>query len=164
MGGLFTYYTFIDNKGNILTDFDHDGLLSVSVDGQNRSEMYEYVTAHEDGYAGVRGYYEGRPAWFFANDKFEINQTPYDSVWYFKEGLAAVKEFNRGMYSDIVENKLTKWGYIDKQFKVKIPFQFSECGPFKGGLAYFKKKGLSCDVEGYINKKGEVVWQTTRSK
>ena len=33
-----------------------------------------------------------------------------------------------------------------------------------GGLAYFKKKGLSCDVEGYINKKGEVVWQTTRSK
>ena len=164
MDGLFTYYTFINNKGIILTDFDHDGLLSVSVDGQNRSEMFEYVTAHVDGFAGVRGYYDGRHAWFFANNKFEINKTPYDSVWYFTEGLAAVKEFNRGRCSDIVENKLTKWGYIDKQFKVKIPYQFSECGPFKGGLAYFKKKGLSCDVEGYINKKGEVVWQTTRSK
>ena len=100
----------------------------------------------------------------YRGNKFEINKTPYDSVGYFTEGLAAVKEFNRGRCSDIVENKLTKWGYIDKQFKVKIPYQFSECGPFKGGLAYFKKKGLSCDVEGYINKKGEVVWQTTRSK
>ena len=31
-------------------------------------------------------------------------------------------------------------------------------------LAYFKKKVFSCDVEGYMNKNGEVVWQTTVSE
>ena len=31
-------------------------------------------------------------------------------------------------------------------------------------MAYFKKKGFSCDVEGYMNKNGEVVWQTTVSE
>lgn len=54
--------------------------------------------------------------------------------------------------------------FIDKKAKVIIPYQFLDCGSFRGGLAYFKKWGTTYDIEGYINKKGEVVWQTKCEK
>ena len=76
------------------------------------------------------------------------------------EGLAAVKQYvdesvSLGPHSG-------KWGFIDKKANVVIPYQFSDCGSFRGSLAYFKKWGSTYDLEGYINKQGEIVWQTKK--
>ena len=43
-----------------------------------------------------------------------------------------------------------KWGYIDKNNQVKIPFQYDEAYPFRDGLALVEKNGLY----GYITQNG----------
>ena len=46
-----------------------------------------------------------------------------------------------------------KWGYIDTQGKVIIPFQYDFAWKFSNGLAMVRKSRKN----GYINKKGEVI-------
>ena len=61
-----------------------------------------------------------------------------------------------------------KWGFIsmdaDSTLSLSIPYSFSECGSFTGGLAYFMNTGATFDIEGYINKQGKIIWQTKRKK
>lgn len=151
-------YTFIDRSGNFLTDYDHDGTLMMSFEEGGKCEMLSDVTAFHGGFAGIKGRYGANSVWYFANKQLDSNFTPYDSVQCFSDGLAAVKQYvdestGNGIHSG-------NWGYIDKKANVVIPYQFSDCGSFIGALAYFKKWGSVYDIEGYINKQGDIVWQT----
>ena len=48
--------------------------------------------------------------WTFVSKKFEFISQPFESVFTFNEGLAAVKEF-------FTDKKITKWGFVDKKFE-----------------------------------------------
>lgn len=155
-------YTFIDKSGNFLTDYDHDGTLSVSYCEGGKSEVLSDVTSFSEGFAGIKGRYGENSVWYFANKKLDSNFTPYDSLQRFSEGLAAVKQYVDE--SAALGPHSGNWGFIDKKANVVIPYQFSDCGSFRGSLAYFKKWGSTYDIEGYINKQGEIVWQTKKKK
>ena len=71
------------------------------------------------------------------NDVIEINR--YEYLEPFKEGLAAVK-------------KDEKWGYIDKNEKIIIPFQYDDASEFSEGLAAVEKNGKWI----YIDKTGTI--------
>ena len=155
-------YTFIDKSGKFLTEYDHDGTLRLPFSEGEKSEVLGGVTAFSEGYAGIKGGYGENTVWYFANKELQTNLVPYDSLQCFSEGLAAVKQYvdesvSLGPHSG-------KWGFIDKKANVVIPYQFSDCGSFRGSLAYFKKWGSTYDIEGYINKQGEIVWQTKKKK
>lgn len=165
-GILGTYYTFLDENGNFLSDFNHDNQLSLAL-GEGKSELFRDVTRFSNGVAGIKGYNEnGEGAWFFVEKNIIPISEPYDSLLPFTEGLAAVKELTfYGEYSSHVG----KWGFVkmeepDTVLVQAIPYTFSECGSFAGGLAYFMNKGATFDVEGFINKRGEIIWQTRRKK
>lgn len=166
--GIFgTFYTFLDEQGNYLSDFDHNKVLDMGLDDNGKSEMFADVTRFENGVAGLKGYNsKGESAWFFIEKNFIQVSEPYDSVLPFSEGLAAVKELT---HLDEISTHEGKWGFLkmeapDTVFTLTIPFSFSECGSFDGELAYFKNEGTTFDLEGYINKKGDIVWQTKRKK
>ncbi len=50
-----------------------------------------------------------------------------------------------------------KWGYINKMGKLVIKTQFDNVEPFFNGLARVEVNGK----HGYINKKGDHVWEPT---
>lgn len=52
-----------------------------------------------------------------------------------------------------VLNTKNKWGFIDKDSTIKIPFEYDFVNPFEHQLAYVKNKGK----EFYINPKNEIV-------
>ncbi|MBV2223718.1 MAG: WG repeat-containing protein [Cloacibacterium sp.] len=52
-----------------------------------------------------------------------------------------------------VLNTKNKWGFIDKDSIIKIPFEYDFVNPFEHQLAYVKNKGK----EFYINPKNEIV-------
>lgn len=100
------------------------------------------VTMFSNGYAGILL----DSGWVFIDKKLNIASKPYENVLPFTNGLAPVKENG-------------KWGYIDTTFTMVITNKFDTCGYFMGELAMFQMKSLSLIIEGYINRKGEVVWQ-----
>lgn len=138
------FYSYVNKKGSILTDFDHDGTISFD------NEAFTDVTSFTDTIAGVKVRYGDTPCWTFVNKKFEYISQPFDSVSLFNEGLVAVKEFS-------TDKMNTKWGFVDRNFKEVIPYKYDEVGMFINGLAYFKLG----NIEGYINKSGKVVWHHT---
>lgn len=73
----------------------------------------------------------------------EIIAPAYVDARQFKEGLSAVR------------NNRNKWGYIDKEGTLVIPFQFDRADVFSGGFApagIFDGRKM-----GYINTSGEIV-------
>jgi hypothetical protein len=66
----------------------------------------------------------------------------------FNEGLAAVWESGSGG---------TKWGYIDYNGKVVIPFKYDDAMQFSDGLAAVKITDKNSAKWGFIDKKGKVV-------
>ena len=140
-----TYYSFIDKNGKFATDFNNDGQLSFS------NEVFRDVTYMSEGLVGIKVEYENSDAWAFADNNFEFKSQPFDSLLQFTDTLAAVKEFSKGEYS--------KWGFVNKDYEVVIPYKYDAVSSFKGELAYFSIS----NIEGYINRQGEVVWKTTRN-
>ena len=166
MGFMGVYYSFLDENGDYLTDFNGDKVLSISFDGSGRTELFKDVTRFSNGLAGTLGYNsEGESAWLFRDRNLEPISEPYDSLLPFSEGLAAVKQLT---HLDKLSSHMGKWGFVSKDadnvLSLSIPYSFSECGSFRGGLAYFMNKGATFDIEGYINKSGKIVWQTKRKK
>lgn len=157
-------FTFLDENGHFLSDFDNDGtlLIDCGIDGK-RSELFGDVIPFSMGVAGVKGYNSnGESAWYFVDKTLFPISEPYDSILYVSNGIAAVKKLE---YIAGIRSHLGEWGFVkvdtvNKKLTQFIPFKFSECGNFYGELAYFRKKGTVFDVEGYINQKGEIVWQT----
>lgn len=105
-----------------------------------------------EGYMAVKDNWDGKYGWSFIDSTLTrrcINV--YDNVGSFHEGLAAV----------CIKKK---WGAIDKNFRVVIPFKFDYVKSFNHGLAYFANQSEGNYQEGYIDKMGNIVWQTTKSK
>ena len=166
MGSMGIYYSFLDENGDFLTDFNDDKVLSLNFDGSKRSELFKDVTRFSSGLAGTIGYNsEGESAWLFCDRNLEPVSEPYDSLLPFSEGLAAVKQLT---HLDKLPSHMGKWGFIsmdaDSILSLSIPYSFSECGSFTGGLAYFMNTGATFDIEGYINKQGKIIWKTKRKK
>ena len=101
------------------------------------------VTKFGNGYAGVK---IDSTNWVFVDKRMNIISEEYEEVKPFNENYAAIKKDNL-------------WGYIDTTFQVKIPCKYDNCSSFKNGLASFEIKREALMIEGYINKRGEVVWQ-----
>lgn len=141
-----TYYSFIDKNGKFATDFNSDGQLSFS------NEVFRDVTYMSEGLVGIKVQYEDSDAWAFADNNFEFKSQPFDSLLQFTDTLAAVKEFSKEGYS--------KWGFVNKNYEVVIPYKFDKVSSFNGELAYFSIS----NIEGYINRQGEVVWKTIRKQ
>ena len=165
-GFMGVYYSFLDENGDYLTDFNGDKGLSLSFDGSERTELFKDVTRFSNGLAGTIGYNsEGESAWIFRDRNLDPISEPYDSLLPFSEGLAAVKQLT---HLDKFSSHMGKWGFIsmdaDSTLSLSIPYSFSECGSFTGGLAYFMNTGATFDIEGYINKQGKIIWQTKRKK
>ena len=161
-GFLGKYYTFIDKNGNYLSDFDNDGVLSLPFGEDSTPEMFNDVIRFSDGIAGLYANYRNTTGWYFIDSTLLPISTAYDSILPFSENMAAVKELAEGY-------RVCKWGFVKKNISCNsviqaIPFIYSECGSFQHGLAYFSNKGNAYDVEGYINKDGDIVWQTKRKK
>lgn len=120
------------------------------------------------------------------HDGKTVTAQQFDDVEIFYEGLAAVKIGDRYGFIDTTGTVVftlepeyypmhfsdglalvlytggstNQWGYINKKGKWVIPPQFSDANHFHGGLAYVI---LSDDPKdrrsGYINHRGQVVWQ-----
>ena len=164
--GFSSFYTFLDKNGNFLSDFNHDQRLNLMKNEEKAGELFSDVTFFSYGIAGIKGYNDkGESAWYFVDKDFVQKSEPYDSLLSFREGFAAVKEL---MPSDGTNSHLGKWGFVklenNSTISQAIPFRFSICGSYTNGLAYFKNKGATFDLEGYINKEGNIVWQTRKKK
>ncbi len=89
-------------------------------------------------------------SWFYVNKHLCIMGTDSNYVFHdalpFSNGLAAVK-------------KDGKWGYINSDFELIIPYQYNYAEPFNGNLAKVKIKNGNNQIISYINKWGQVVWQ-----
>lgn len=163
-GILGSYYTWVDDEGNYITDFDKNGTVSLYFSGEELSELYQDVTPFSGGVAGVKMFYgEGESAWIFINRSFDIISDPYDSICPFRNGFAAVQR------KDPNWQRTRNWGFvgfdIDSSIVQKIPFNFSEVGDFnKEGLAYASVRGAGYIKEGYINTDGIFIWETLRKR
>lgn len=102
---------------------------------------FDSAGAFEDGLAAVS---EKELAGFIDSKGKYIIEAKFLSASAFSDGLAAV------------QNDKKLFSYIDKTGKEIIGPTYESAGPFKGGLALVRK-GLSL---GYIDKKGEPLWQT----
>ena len=163
-GILGSYYTWVDDEGNYITDFDKNGTVSLFFSGEELSELYQDVTPFSGGVAGVKMFNgEGESAWIFINRSFDIISDPYDSICPFRNGFAAVQR------KDPNWQRTGNWGFvgfdIDSSIVQKIPFNFSEVGNFnKEGLAYASVRGAGYIKEGYINTDGIFIWETLRKR
>ena len=104
-------YGVINKKGGQAVNYQANQLFSI---GEERFGFYD-KSSHKFGFMGV--------------DNKVIVQAIYDAgsrYGFTDEGLIAVKQ-----------NK--KWGYIDKNGKVKIQMQYYEASPFFGGMAWIKR-------------------------
>lgn len=149
--------TFINKDGQFATDIDGDN--QVKMIGKNK-EVFDDATIYSEGLAGVKIFSNGDSRWTYMNTNFDIVTTErYDSVKPFRNNLAIVQQMNPSV------KHWGRWGVINKEFEVVIPFKFSEISTFqKGGIAYAKIKGSKYDREGIINRKGEFIWETNRRK
>lgn len=136
-------YSFINKDGKFATDKNHDNIIALG------DETFTDVTYMEDHVVGIKVLYNDTPAWAFADDNFEFKSQPFDSLCQFTENMAAVKEFTKSKID-------SKWGFVDRNYKEVIPYKYDKVEPFYKGLAYFK----AANIEGYINKRGDIVWST----
>ncbi len=67
------------------------------------------------------------------------------------ELIPVVKNFSSNPCED--EGKSDKWGYINSQGTLIVPFKYDYCGKFSNGLGQVGKN----DLLGFINKKGKIV-------
>lgn len=92
----------------------------------------------------------GPSSWFYINKHKCIigreDNGVFSDALPFSNGLAAVKQDG-------------KWGYINKNFEVVIPYQYDSAESFNGPLAKVETRNDSMLIASYINKSGQVVWQ-----
>jgi hypothetical protein len=146
------FYTYVKENGTYLTDYNHDGDLSITSDNGKPIEVFNDITSFVNGIAGIK-----TDHWYVINKNLEQKAGPFDSLYEVSEGLMAVKELSH----DGKHSTAGYWGYLDTSMKQVIPFSFADCNNFHNGLAYFRKDFDTYRIYGYINKRGKCVWQTT---
>ena len=107
--------------------------------------FYYSASEFSEGYATVS---EEKDKFHFIDTNLERVSSDYDGAFSFKEGLARVKK--------------SKWGYINKNFELVIPYQYDFCSDFKNGMAQFSVDLGDIIIYGYINQKGEIIWQNKK--
>lgn len=86
----------------------------------------------------------------------------FDLAVDFSEGLAAVCFKEKKKNGEKIKWSRGRWGYIDKTGELVIKPQFISAHDFSEGLARVHVEGYEGDRLGYINKKGEWVWEPTK--
>lgn len=155
-------YNFIDSKGNFLIGENSstsilDEFLSVGI-----GDWATDVTSFSDSICGMKVKYQDKIGWMFLDRDFNLaSYEVYDSVGCFSEGLAAVKEYSGNLNdtSNDLPKGSRKWGFVNHEFNQVIPYRYTEVGAFYNALCYFKLVGTVTATEGYINKKGEIIWE-----
>lgn len=171
-------FGYIDNKGNYIIKPEFDDAYGFAEDYAVVSKNKKYGYINKDGKIIIEPKFdyafefsEGmamiqlNEKYGFINKKGEIVvKAEYYSAGNFSSGLAAVGK---------LENNKIIWGFIDKNGKLVIPFQFTgwEAPSFKNDLALVQitikekseeewNKGQLIDVnkKGYINKNGKWIY------
>jgi WG repeat protein len=163
-------YGFIDKKGNFIIEPKYDDVggkqyVSVGTFSENLAAVklhdrwgfidkngsvkihfhYKWATLFSEGLAAVQNENNNKFGYINEKGKFKI-KPKYDFARKFSEGFASV-EFDG------------KWTFIDKKGKVISKRSFSNTGHFKNGLAQVEEGSKNDPSIGYINTKGEVVWE-----
>jgi hypothetical protein len=101
--------------------------------------IYSGAQFFSEDLAGIQ-YPKGK--WGYINCAGRIAIEPqYEFVYFFSEGLGAVKRNG-------------KWGFVDTNGKPVIPFEYEQPEQFKHGLVKLEKNGKTL----YLNRKGKVIW------
>ena len=145
------FYTYIKDSETFLTDFNHDGTITIAGSDDQRAEVFQDATGFRDGIAAVK-----TDKWYIIDKEFNNLSGPYDSVKVMSDGLIAAKKKQR----DKDNQPVGYWGYLDKTMNTIIPFIFSDCGNFRNGLAWYEKEEHGSIITGYINKQGKSVWDS----
>lgn len=145
------FYTYMKDSETFLTDFNHDGTITIASAEDGPAEVFQDATGFRDGFAAVK-----TDHWYIVDGDFNNLSGPYDSVKVMSGGLIAAKKILRDKDNQPVGN----WGYLDKSMSVAIPFDYSDCGNFTNGLAWYEKEEFGSTITGYINKQGKSVWDT----
>lgn len=145
------FYTYMKDSETFLTDFNHDGTITIASAEEGPTEVFHNATGFRDGIAAVKTNH-----WYIVDGDFHNLSGPYDSVKVMSGGLIAAKQILRDKDNQPVGN----WGYLDKMMNIAIPFEYSDCGNFNNGLAWYEKEEFGSTITGYINKQGKSIWDT----
>jgi hypothetical protein len=132
---LIDSYGFIDDKGDTIIQ-----------------DQFDDVNVFSEGLCGVRIKNQG---YGYINSKGEIVIKPvYENVLQFLHGLAPVQ---------VIEDGKKMWGYIDKNGKMIIkPKYDTESSFYENDIAMVGLEDIDKpDKYGYINRKGEYIWEPT---
>ena len=146
---------FIDNIGNRIKPGRG---LSESQLEQEKSKPHRLELYWGDAFDDCRPFSEGfapvrinEDEWTYVDTNLIICGKDFDS-WSFEDaqpfsnGLAAVKRYG-------------KYGYINTDFELVIPYRYETAEPFQGELARVTEAATGSHYyDLYINKKGETVW------
>lgn len=149
---------YIDKTGKMVIAPQFDGVYDVIYTASDVSEPFKYYSSDKE-----RDFSEGLAAirmedrlWGYADKQGRIVIKPqFVYAGQFKEGLAAVaiRKSNKRIY-----------GFINQGGQFIIQPRYDDVHEFKHGLAavFFTNSYGDMKKWGYINKKGEYVWQPTR--
>lgn len=121
-------WAYVDNKGNILTDFEFTVVSEIRDEGRALVSTSAIGTDGEIRYNYILN----------ANGK-KVNSLPYENISFFSEGFSLVQK--QGGY----------YCWIDESGKEYFDNKYTQAGAFSEGLAFASKNGRSV----YIDKKGK---------
>ena len=142
-------FIFLDKGGNKLKPREVRNKHPYFIDILPENPHFEGVTAMNEGFAGVKA---PDGTWHFIDKNLNlyapVNNTPYEAVKPFINGLAPVCQNG-------------KWGCIDKDFNVVIPFKYAWISA--AGKHLIRVVQVDEDshvvIESLINRRDSIIWQ-----
>jgi hypothetical protein len=147
-------YGVIDTKGELVINFEYDGIAKFNDDVALVSRNGEY--------------------WYIDKNGLPIIENKYQDGNNFSESLGAVKQNNMWGFIDLLGNvsieyqfeeikpfiesraavKIdSKWGYVDKSGEVLVWPQFDQVNNFREGIAAIRFG----DKWGFVNSRGDII-------
>ena len=146
-GNKFTTEDVFNSQGQNITKGKYDDIEGTFQNGLLLVEKYDR-DPNRPGYINSEDYVfinkQGSEVLNFPGDK-------YQSVKPFSDGLAKVQIRNEGRSSR------SRYGFVDKNGKVVIPYIYSTANGFHDGHAYVEKTEDGITTYGLIDKRGKVV-------
>ena len=158
-GGMAAVEVFGDEWGetHVLGYVNNLGEKIIPMEYIHGSGHYYYRGAPNFAYgtAGIFSMYHGGVA-FFRSCGYQLTPFKFRDAYDFSEGLAATAigtwESHPGWYWGNI-NPGIRWGFVDTDANVVIPFEFCRVGPFSGGVAAALRDGYW----GFIDRDGNTV-------
>lgn len=147
------YAIFMNGKNYKLIDTSGRTVYSFSEGFFKNSNPGPYVLSIRENIGIWQGTVPGDPRLYFSYLKT-------NGAWLTMEEFVDAEPFSEGMacVGKMDEYGTLKYGFIDKDGKIAIPFTYSKKpGSFHNGLACVIPAGRSDFAAGFINKKGELV-------